>query len=122
MVDARNSLAVNRQVEAASLPVTLAQSCSMLWRMRGRRPRDWMAQALSELRVVRGSTDTPVHLAPLDHGALALPPRGFQPRVCGSQFRDNPASVQKLLPKTAQVEAQRGSALSQGYVDPRVGK
>ena len=35
---------------------------------------------LSELRGVPGYTGTPVHLAPLDVGALALPPRGFQPR------------------------------------------
>ena len=35
--------------------------------------------ALSELRVARGYTDTPVQLAPLDVGALVLPLRSFQP-------------------------------------------
>ena len=36
--------------------------------------------ALSELRVAQGYTDTPVHLAPQDVGALTLLPRGFLPR------------------------------------------
>ena len=66
-----------------------------------------------------------MHLAPLDVGALVLPPRGFQPRglddLVGStslarQFGD---PVQKLLPKAAQVLVQRGGALSQEYVDPK---
>ena len=66
-----------------------------------------------------------MHLAPLDVGALVLPPRGFQPRgldeLVGSaslarQFGD---PVQKLLPKAAQVEVQRGGGLSQEYVDPK---
>ena len=76
----------------------------------------------------RGYTDTPVHLAPLDVGALALPPRGFQPRglreLVGPSFAceivQRPSA--KLPPKAAQVEAQRGSGLSLGYVAPCAGK
>ena len=47
VVDALNSLAASRQAQAASLPVTLAQSCSLKAvadAVRDRRPRDWMAQ------------------------------------------------------------------------------
>ena len=104
-----------------SLPVTLAQPCSL------RVVADAVAHAgpphrgigaLSELRVARCYTDTPVHLAPLDVGALALPPRDFQPKsldeLVGSSFTCE--TVQRLsanlLPKAAQVEAQRGSRLS----------
>ena len=68
--------------------------------------------ALSELRVARGYMDTPVHLAPLDVGALALPPRGLQRRsldeLVGRSFaREIVLRLSaKLLPKAAQVETQ----------------
>ena len=82
VVDALDwSLAGSRQAQAASFPVTLAQSCSL------KAVADAVAHAALppegldgpgapvELQVARGCTGTPVHLA-----ALALLP-GFQP--CG---------------------------------------
>ena len=46
MVDALSSLAGSRQAQAASLPVTLAQLCSLkaVADAVARRPWDWMAQ------------------------------------------------------------------------------
>ena len=84
--------------------------------------------ALLELRVARGYMDTLAHLAPLDVGALVLQPQGFQlcglDELVGLSFACEIVQrlSAKLLPKAAQVEVQQGSGLSQGYVDPRVGK
>ena len=84
--------------------------------------------AVSELRVARSYTDASVHLAPLDVCPPALPPRGFQPtgldELVGPGFAREMVQrlSAKLLPKAAQVEAEWRSGLSQGYVDPRVGK
>ena len=109
---------VQRRHHRVSLPVTVAQSCSL------KAVADAVAHAgpvpegigwpgaISELRVARGYTDTPVHLAPLDVGALGLPSRG----ALTSWWV--PVSLSRL----SKVEAQWSSGLSQGYVDPRVGK
>ena len=135
MVDL-NSLAGSHQAQAASLPVTLGQSCSLkavavAVAYAGPPPEglDGLG-ALSELRVARGYTDASAHLAPLDVGALSLPPHGFQARgldeLVGPSFAceivQRLSLSAKLLPKAAQVEAQRSSGLSQGYVHPLVGK
>ena len=92
--------------QAASHPVTLAQSCSLnavadAAAHAGPPPEGLDGPgALS----ARGYTDTPVHLAPLDVGALALPPCGFQPRgldeLVGPSFaRVSPASQCKVAAK-----------------------
>ena len=134
VVDALNLLAGSRQARAASLPATLAQSCSLKALANavahaGPPPEGLDGPgSLSELRVVRSCTDTPVDLALLDVGALALAPRGFQPRyldeLVGPSFAyemvQRPSA--KLLSDAAQVEAQRRSGLSHGYVDRGVGK
>ena len=74
------SLAGSRQAQAAAHPATLAQSCSVADAVAhvGPPPEGLHGpRALSGLRVARGHTDTHVHLAPLDVGALALPPVVF---------------------------------------------
>ena len=84
-----------------TLPPCSLEAVAEVWRRRGLRPRGWVHPgAPSELRVAKGYTDTPVHIAPLDVGALALPPRAFQPKdldelvpVC---LRDSPASHYKI--------------------------
>ena len=119
VVDALKYLAGSRQAQAASLPDTQVQSSSLkvgakVVALAGP-PLDgvgWLSGTLSELRVARGYTDTPVNLAPLDVGALALPPRGFQPRGLDELVGHRVAReiVQRLsamlLPKASQVEAQ----------------
>ena len=132
MVDALNLLTGSRQARAASLPVTLAQSCSLKVLTdavtHAGPPSEGLdgPGSLSELRVVRSCTDTPVHLALLDVGALAPAPRGFQPRyldeLVGPNFACEIVASAKVLSEAAQVEAQRRSGLSYGYVDPGVGK
>ena len=110
VVDAFNPLAGSRQVR---LPPVWSPWRSRapskpwlrLWRVRGRRGIGWPRSHVY--------TVTPVHLAPLD---LDEP---IGPSVACETVQRLSA---KLLPKAAQVEAQRGSGLSQGYVDLRVGK
>ena len=50
-----------------TLPPCSLEAVAEVWRWRGLRPRGWVHPgAPSELRIAKGYTDTPVHLAPLD--------------------------------------------------------
>ena len=130
VVDALNSLAGSPQAQAASRPVTLAQSCSLkavaeAVAHAGPPPEGLVGPgALLELRVARGYTDTRVHRAPLDVGALAQPPRGLQPKdldeLVGPSFACE--IVKRLSAKLLPKAAQRENGLSRVFVNPRVGK
>ena len=127
VVDALNSLAGIRQAQAASRPTTLAQSCFLAAVAEavahvGPPPEGLDCPgALSDLRVARGYTDTPLHLALL--GAAGFQPKDLDELV-GHSFACEIVQrlSAKMLLKATQVEAQRDSGLSRGYVDPRVGK
>ena len=119
----------SRQDQAASLPVTLAESCSIkavadAVAHAGPPPGRLHGPGALELRVTR------ILRAPRSAGRLRSGAglRGFQPRdldeLVGPSFDCEIARrlSARLLPKAAQVEAQRISGLSQVYVNPRVGK
>ena len=127
VVDALNSLAGSRQAQAASLPVTLVQSCSLKAvavdvAHAGPPPEGWDGPgALSELRVARGygyaRAPRSAELWRSGSAASRFSAEGLDELVAPSFACEVVQRLNaKLLPKAAQVEAQRGSGLSQGYV------
>ena len=131
MDDALNSLGGSSSAQAASVLVTVAQSPSLTVLVAAVAHAGPLLEnldgpgALSELRVARGYTGDPLHLAALGVGSLALLPRGFRAEGLDELAGDFALEIvqrpcARILPETDSTEGtQRRSGLSRRYVNRR---